>query len=94
MKGVVVSCSYSFDSSEHLHDFVNGTGQDTNAANKLPALDRLEAGREARRQLCRPGSAGQGGRRQRCLPSGWSETRDRDRPGPSSGRESRERETT
>ena len=46
MKGVVVSCSYSFDSSEHLHDFVNGTGQDTNAANKLPALDRLEAGRE------------------------------------------------
>ena len=99
MTGVVVSCSYSFDSTtDHLHDFVNGTGQDTNAANKLPALDRLEAGREklagrrGARQLCRPGSAGQGGRRQRCLPSGWSETRDRDRPGPSELRQREERE--
>ena len=31
--------------TDNLHDFVNGTGQDTNAANKLPALGRLEAGR-------------------------------------------------
>ena len=34
-------CSYSLDpTTDNLHDFVNGTGQDTNAANKLPALGR------------------------------------------------------
>ena len=51
-------CSYSLDpTTDNLHDFVNGTGQDTNAANKLPQLSaqpehsRLEAGREKLRAV-------------------------------------------
>ena len=97
MTGVVVSCSYSFDSTtDHLHDFVNGTGQDTLLISCQHSTGLRPAGRNWQGGAGPGSSAGQavrvreGGARGVCRVAGVRPETD---PGQaSSGRERRERE--